>query len=138
MNSRPTRDRGKRPREPIAPGSLSKCRATIVGLGGVGRQVASQLAALGVTRLQLVDPRTVGRRTHAVEGYAYDDIGHPKVFAAAHLCHQLNPQLEIRALHQRSLRNLDLGDAVFCCPGSSHVWPCLGQMTGDRNTFVAR
>ena len=132
MNSRPTRDRGKRP------GSLSTCRATILGLGGIGRQLALQLAALGVTRLQLVDPRTVGRRTHAVEGYAYEDIGHPKIFAAAHLCHQLNPQLEILAQHQRSIRDLDLGDTVFCCPGTSRVWLRLGQMIGDQDTFLAR
>ena len=51
--------------------------ATIIGLDGVGRQVALQLAALGVPQLQLVDARVVTRRVQRREGYAYEDIGRP-------------------------------------------------------------
>ncbi len=73
-------------------------RATIIGLGGIGRQVALQLATLGMPRLQLVDAGVVTRRTQLREGYVYDDIGRPKVHAAAQACHQLNPKLEIHSV----------------------------------------
>ena len=122
---RPTRRRSR------TKSHLAKLRATVIGLGGVGRQVASQLAAISVARLHLVDDGTVGRRTHAADGYAHDDIGRPKVHAAAHLCHQLRPQLEIQTVQSLSLRGLDLGDAVFCCTLSTRrrrsVWKALSR-----------
>ncbi len=96
--------------------------ATIVDLGGVGRQVAVQLAALGVPRLQLVDARTVARSTHATEGYPFEDVGRLRVHATAHLCHQINPQLDIHALPKRSLGSMEPSDAVFCCPAAPAVW----------------
>jgi hypothetical protein len=94
---------------------LAKITATVVGLGGVGRGVAVQLAALGVTRLQLVDAGAVGRRTHSCEGYAYEDIGRPKVHATAQACHAINPRLDVHVVQSRSVQGPDLGDAVFCC-----------------------
>ena len=96
-------------------------RATVVGLDGIGRQVALLLAGLAVPRLQLVDPRLVTRRAQCWQGYDHDDIGRPMVHATAQACHQVNPQMEIETVQRRSLRGLDLGDAVFCCSGSAAV-----------------
>jgi sulfur carrier protein ThiS adenylyltransferase len=135
MNDQPARDRDTRRRARITPGSLFARRATVVGLGGIGRQVALQLAALGVARLQLVDAGSVSRRTHAAEGYAEDDIGRPKVHATAQLCHQINPKLDIHTLQSRSLRGLDLGDAVFCCTLSTRRRRSIWQAVGHRVRF---
>ena len=49
--------------------------ATVIGLGGTGRCVAVQLAALGIPRLRLVDPRDVPRTKHEADGYRADDAG---------------------------------------------------------------
>ena len=76
--------------------------ATIIGLGSVGRQVAIQLAGLGVRRVQLIDARIVSMATHMREGYALEDVGRQRVHATAQLCHQLNPILEAHALSARS------------------------------------
>ncbi|MBE3097256.1 MAG: ThiF family adenylyltransferase [Planctomycetes bacterium] len=38
---------------------LAECRATVVGVGAIGRQVALQLAAIEIPWLQLVDFDTV-------------------------------------------------------------------------------
>lgn len=105
--------------------------ATIIGLGGVGRQVALQLAGLGVRRLQLVDARIVSMATHVCEGYPFADVGRQRVHATAQLCHQLNPMLEVHTLAKRSLRNVDPGDVVLCCPGSPSLWRELGRWAGE-------
>ncbi len=137
MNDQPARDPDTRQRERGAPRSLLTCQATVVGLGGIGRQVALQLAALGVARLQLVDAGIVSRRTHTAEGYAEDDLGRPKVHATAHLCHQINPKLDIHTLQSRSLRGLDLGDAVFCCILSTRRRRSIWQTVSHRVRFYA-
>ncbi|MCH7813468.1 MAG: ThiF family adenylyltransferase [Planctomycetes bacterium] len=110
---------------------------TIVGLGGIGRQVAVQLAALGVPRLQLVDARTVARSTHAAEGYPFEDVGRLRVHSSAYLCHQINPRLNIHASPTRSLGTIEPGGAVFCCSATPAVWPSL-QRPVRPNVVVAR
>ena len=109
---------------------------TIVGLGGIGRQVAVQLAALGVPRLQLVDARTVSRSNHAAEGYPFEDVGRLLVHAAAQQGHQINPQLHVDSITRRSLKAVDLGDAVLCCPGSLSVWRAVGRQAHDSSAVA--
>ena len=48
-------DRFARQAELVPRERLQTLRATVVGVGAVGRQVALQAAALGVPRLQLID-----------------------------------------------------------------------------------
>lgn len=110
---------------------------TIVGLGGIGRQVALQLAALGVPRLQLVDARTVARATHATEGYAVEDVDRLRAHAVAHMCHQVNHQLEVHAIPKRSLSSVDAGDTVLFCPGTPAIWRSLKRLVRP-NVVVAR
>ena len=111
--------------------------AMVVGLGGVGRQAAVQLAALGVPRLHLVDARTIARTTHATEGYPFEDVGRLRAHATAHMCHKINPQLEIHAIPKRPLTGVDAGDAVFCCPGTPGIRRSLRQSLRP-NVVVAR
>jgi molybdopterin/thiamine biosynthesis adenylyltransferase len=48
-------DRDLRQRDIVPPEQLANCRATVIGVGAVGRQVALQLAAMGVPWIQLID-----------------------------------------------------------------------------------
>ncbi len=96
--------------------------ATVIGLGGIGRQIAMQLAALGVSRLQLIDPGVVSKKNHASEGYLHEDAGRPRVHATAYLCHQINPMLDINAVPRPAVRGTDLGEAVFCCHSAGPDW----------------
>jgi sulfur carrier protein ThiS adenylyltransferase len=52
-----TTDMGRfaRQGELVPPDRLAQSAATVIGVGAIGRQVALQLAAVGVPRLQLVD-----------------------------------------------------------------------------------
>jgi molybdopterin/thiamine biosynthesis adenylyltransferase len=56
---------------------------TVIGIGAIGRQVALQLAAIGVRRLQLVDFDRVDDTNITTQGYFETDIGRPKVQATA-------------------------------------------------------
>lgn len=118
--------------------SPADSRVTVIGLGGIGRQVALLLAALGVQRLQLLDHRNVARHRHVAEGYAQDDIGRPRVHAAAYQCHQLNPKLEIEAMPKQPTKGIDLGGAVFLCPGWEGMGRALKRMMGTMDGFVAQ
>jgi hypothetical protein len=138
MNGKQVHGKGTSPSQKRTVSPLAQYRVTIIGLGGVGRQVAMQFAALGVPWLQLVDARAVTRATHRAEGYAYEDIGRLKVHATAQACHQLHPKLEVHTLPKRSVQGLDLGDAVFLCPTSATILRSLGPSTGGQSTVVVQ
>lgn len=135
MISRERNGDSARPHRPRA--RLSNFVVTVVGLDAVGRQVALQLAALGVQRLQLVDSRRVSSRTYVVEGFNADDIGSPRIHAAAQLCHQINPQLDIRIYVRRSLRSLQLGDAVIISAEPIRVSRYIRQLVEGSVGFVS-
>ena len=152
-------DRAIRQRDLVPPAALAAYHALVVGVGAVGRQVALQLAAMGVPALTLIDHDTVSIENLAVQGYRYDDLGLPKVDATAAWARELNPAADVLALHERfrrasaesipSLRSLSGGSrplrlAVFACvdsmSGRRIVWEtlrssaafhCDGRMAGE-------
>lgn len=111
--------------------------ATVIGLGGVGRCVAMQLAALGIQRLLLVDPGNVPRAKWAADGYLSEDAGRPRVHATAQMCHQIKRRLDVSTLVDRSLRRVDLGEAVLCCQCSEPDWAAITRRARSR-IIVAR
>jgi adenylyltransferase/sulfurtransferase len=78
---------------------LRKAKACIVGLGGLGCVAATQLTAMGVGHLRIVDRDIVElsnmQRQHL---YSVDDIGYPKVEVAAKKLEALNPHVKIEPL----------------------------------------
>jgi sulfur carrier protein ThiS adenylyltransferase len=72
-------ERYSRQRDIVQPDRLAACRATVIGVGAIGRQVALQLAAMGIPWLQLVDFDVVEASNLASQGYLQDDLGRPKV-----------------------------------------------------------
>ncbi len=94
---------------------LAVCRATVVGVGAIGRQVALQLAAVGIPWLQLVDFDRVEPSNLASQGFLEDDLGRPKVEAAADLCQQINHRLEVHAVPHRFRRSQQVGSVIFSC-----------------------
>ena len=124
-------DRDLRQRDIIPPDALARCDATVIGVGAIGRQVALQLAALGVLRLQLIDHDTVEPVNLAAQGYLERDVGRSKVDATGELCRPLNAQLYVKDHHERVRRSLPTGNIVFCCVDSietrRHIWNAVGQ-----------
>ena len=114
---------------------LEQCRATVIGVGAIGRQVALQLSAIGIPWLQLIDPDVVDESNLASQGYLENDLGRPKVQATGEQCQQLNHQLDVYELDERFNRNHQIGNVIFVCVDSietrKHIW----QAVQDRAHF---
>jgi sulfur carrier protein ThiS adenylyltransferase len=130
-------DRDLRQREIVPPERLAACRATVVGVGAIGRQVALQLAAMGIPWLQLIDPDTVEPVNLACQGYLQDDLNRPKVQATADLCQQINHGLEVHELSERFRRSADVGNVLFCCVDHIDTRRLIWQAVRDRVEFWA-
>lgn len=78
---------------------LRDAKACVVGLGGLGCPIATQLAAMGVGHLRLVDRDVVElsnlQRQHL---YGVRFLGYPKVEVAARRLRDLNPHIEVEPL----------------------------------------
>jgi molybdopterin-synthase adenylyltransferase len=117
-------DRDIRQRDLVPPVELARCHAVVIGVGSIGRQVALQLAATGVPLMTLYDPDVVGVENLAPQGFWESDVGDPKVDAAANVCHEQFPQMELYGRHERFRRSAvqswlsDRVTAVFCCVDS--------------------
>jgi len=69
---------------------IADCKATVIGVGAIGRQVALQLTAMGIPWLQLVDFDKVEISNLASQGYSEMDLAKLKVKATAELCEWLD------------------------------------------------
>lgn len=78
---------------------LKKAKVCIVGLGGLGSTIATQLTAMGIGQLKLIDRDVVEesnlQRQHL---YNFDLIGFPKVEAAVEKLEKLNPYIKLEPL----------------------------------------
>ena len=126
MNERYSRQQDIVPRERIL-----ETKATIIGVGAIGRQVAIQLTAIGVPYLQLIDYDKVEISNLASQGYLQSDLERFKVDATADICQQINHQLHVEVEKERFKRSMDVGNSCFICVDSietrRHLWNALGD-----------
>ena len=132
MNSQ---ERYSRQRDIVPPERLAQCKTTVVGVGAIGRQVALQLAAMGIPRLQLVDFDHVEESNLASQGYLQDDLGKQKVQATGELCRQINPDLEIHEVNDRFRRSMEIGNVLFCAVDSIETRRLIWNATKDSTSF---
>ncbi|MAH50928.1 thiamine biosynthesis protein ThiF [Candidatus Pacearchaeota archaeon] len=89
--------------------------ATVIGVGAVGRQVALQLAAIGVPQLQIVDFDTVDLSNVTTQGYSASCVGVPKVDVLSHDINHLVGDVAVTAVQDRWRPRVRSHQAVFCC-----------------------
>jgi sulfur carrier protein ThiS adenylyltransferase len=114
---------------------ISQCKATVIGVGAIGRQVALQLSAIGVPWLQLIDFDEVEWSNLASQGYLEADIGKLKVNATLELCWRINATAQINAVPERFRRSMEIGNVVFCCVDSIQVRQLIWGAVADRVLF---
>lgn len=139
MTTRFSRQQGLIPTE-----RLQSLMATVVGVGAIGRQVALQLAALGIRRLQLIDFDIVELTNITSQGYGHADLGMAKVSATEGAVRDIDPTIEVTTIADRFRPRVISGEAVFCCVDSistrAAIWRsvnlttqfwCDGRMLGE-------
>ena len=123
-------NRGVRQREIVPPAELASCHALVVGVGAIGRQVAIQLAAVGVPAIDLVDDDMVGVENLAPQAYWPADVGRPKVEATADLCRHIHPGLAVTPYARRFRRSSVRDMACFWGGGARRlaVFACVDSI----------
>jgi sulfur carrier protein ThiS adenylyltransferase len=129
--------RDARQRDIVPPERLAECQAMVVGVGAIGRQVALQLAAMGVPDLRLIDPDHVEVVNLACQGFLDEDLGRGKVHATAELCRQINPEVQVNTEVARFRRSMDVGNCLFCCVDEIEVRRRIWQAANGRLQFFA-
>jgi sulfur carrier protein ThiS adenylyltransferase len=139
-------DRDIRQRQIVPSEKLAACHAVVIGVGAVGRQVALQLSAIGVSHLTLIDHDVVGVENLAPQAYWPQDIGHLKVLATAALCRQIHPEGRVETVAERFRRSMvrslaALADAnthlvVFACVDSIATRGLIWQAVKNTAGFV--
>lgn len=111
--------------------SLSHLQVTVIGVGAVGRQVAVQLAALGVRHLRLIDFDQVETTNITTQAYSARDVGQVKVDATARAVREIDSEVELTLIRDRYRPAMNLEGAVFCCVDSisarTAIWRSVGR-----------
>src|SRR4051794_9837553 len=130
-------DRFMRQRDLVPADRLTDLTATVIGVGAIGRQVALQLAAIGVRRLQLVDFDRVDLTNITTQGYLQEDVGESKVLATACAIARLDPAVDVAAVADRFRPKLEIGQAVFCCVDSIEARGAIWRSVSRTSSFWA-
>jgi len=128
-------ERYSRQKDIVPPDRLAACKATVIGVGAIGRQVALQLAAMGVPWLQLIDFDLVETSNLASQGYLEEDLGQPKVEATGDLCRRINHGLELHQANERFRRSMDIGTAIFCAVDKIEIRRMIWDAIKDKAAF---
>ncbi|MCJ7722130.1 ThiF family adenylyltransferase [Candidatus Bathyarchaeota archaeon] len=137
MNAEQINERYIRQKDIVPAERLAACKATVIGVGAIGRQVALQLTAMGISWLQLVDFDTVDVSNLASQGYLEADLGKLKVEATAVLCKQINSGLELQLAKHAFRRSMETGNVVFCAVDQIYTRRLIWESAKDRVTFFA-
>ncbi len=135
MNAEQTQERYSRQKDIVPADRIAECKATVIGVGAIGRQVASQLAAIGIPWMQLIDYDVVEESNIASQGYFEDDLKRFKVHATADICHQTNPRLELFTDNERFKRTAKIGNIVFCCVDKIEIRRLIWDAVKDKISF---
>ena len=125
----PSQDRDLRQREIVPPERLAECHALVIGVGAIGRQVALQLAAVGVPVMTLFDDDTVQVENLAPQGFWHEDLREPKVKVTAALCRRINPEILVTSMAERFKRTTA---RVLPAHGRLAVFLCVDSIQGRR------
>ena len=111
-------DRFSRQQDLVPTARLQAVTATVIGVGAIGRQVALQLAALGIRRLHLIDFDTVEPTNVTTQGYRQSELGLAKVLATERAVREIDPSIEVATVNDRFRPRHVAGEVYFCCVDS--------------------
>ncbi|MEX2169435.1 MAG: ThiF family adenylyltransferase [Pirellulales bacterium] len=130
-----TEERFSRQQGLVPQEQLEHLTATVIGVGAIGRQVALQLAALGVRRFILIDHDTVDLSNVTTQGYCLDDVGHRKVHALAGALQRYDGQIATAEVPDRFRPVGHLSNFIFCCVDSIDTRAAIWRKVGRGAAF---
>lgn len=114
---------------------LLDLKVTVIGVGAIGRQIALQLAAIGVRRLQLVDFDLVELTNITTQGYQHTDLGKYKTTATRETAERLAPEIDITELRDRFRPRHETGSVIFCCVDSISAREAIWRVVSAKCEF---
>lgn len=130
-------DRFLRQQDLVPRERLNELTVSVLGVGAIGRQVALQLASMGVMRLQLVDFDLVEATNITTQGYLQCDLGQPKVAATEAMIRRIDPAIEVESVQDRFRPRLKSGSVIFCCVDSISARSAIWRSVGSQCDFWA-
>ena len=128
-------ERYSRQKDLVPEGKLAHRRVTVIGVGATGRQIALQLAAMGVQWLQLIDHDKVEESNIASQGYKEKHLNHYKVTCTGGDCIEINSNLEIDITMTKFNDTIEHGDTIFNCVDRITTRREIWDMVGDAADF---
>jgi molybdopterin-synthase adenylyltransferase len=119
----------------VPPQRLECLTVTVIGVGAIGRQVALQLAAIGMRRMQLIDFDAVEPTNVTTQGFLNSDIGQLKVTAVCRAISTIDPTITVEPTIDRFRAKLPVGEAIFCCVDSISARASIWRSVGRRCAF---
>lgn len=116
---------------------LAGLTATVIGVGAIGRQVALQLASIGVPSIQLIDFDTVDETNITTQGYLATDVGGLKVEAAQSAINQIDSDIHVETINDRFRPRHTTGEAIFCCVDSISARTAIWRSASSDCRFWA-
>ena len=128
-------DRFSRQADIVPRERILDCKATVIGVGAIGRQVALQLTAIGVPNLQLIDFDHVETSNLATQGFLQKDLKRPKVDVTAEFTREMDNDLNVEVVFERFKRSTPVGNCVFACVDSIEIRKLIWDSVKDKVSF---
>ena len=133
-NSYP-QDRFERQHDLVPSDRFNDVTCTAIGVGAIGRQLALQLASVGVQSLDLIDFDRVDETNITTQGYLAQEVGQLKVDATARAIKQIDDNVKVDSTADRYRPTQHVGDAVFCCVDSISALSAIWRTVSPRCRF---
>ncbi|MEK6248329.1 MAG: ThiF family adenylyltransferase [Planctomycetales bacterium] len=124
-----------RQEELVPQDQLLDLKVTVIGVGAIGRQVALQLASIGVRQLQLIDFDLVEPTNITTQGYQAEDVGKQKTAATKLAVEKICPEMMVEQIQDRFRSRYETGEAIFCCVDSISTRAAIWRSVGNRCRF---
>ena len=135
MSNPTTNDRFVRQADLVPQDKLAGLTVTVIGIGAVGRQVALQLAAIGVRRIVLFDHDHVEPTNMTTQGYGHGDLDQPKVLAMQQAIARIDPEIVVTPVPDRFRPRYEASDVTFCCVDKIAARTAIWRMLGSQCRF---
>jgi sulfur carrier protein ThiS adenylyltransferase len=128
-------DRFVRQAELVPQEELAQEQVAIIGVGAIGRQLAVQLASIGVRQLTVIDFDQVDATNVTTQGYRHREVGRSKVSAVRDAVVEIDPTIKVTVVKDRFRAKYLAGNAAFVCVDAISTREAIWRQIGHKVRF---